>query len=330
MPAMRFVQLHGCENAYVYLDVRQTPIPDAPTVARRAADPATGPAGGADGLILLDHSACADVRMHMFNADGSRGAMCGNGIRGLVKLVLDDDASAGAIVAQASPAALPPMLARVNPALPPALDWIAPPPDVVLAVRRLTVETDAGVREAFGFCHHGQMTHALIDMGVASLRAEDMPASPNLPGDRWLDYPLHVHNASARVSYVSVGNAHVVEIVADVHAVDLAARGPAIAAAVGVPGGVNVHFVHVHDPRRLDMRPWERGSGATRACGTGACAAAVAAHALHHAAAECTVDQPGGAVSVQLAQAGADRWRAYLTGPVQRMAAGDWPVHPPT
>lgn len=192
---------------------------------------------GADGLVLICPSDVADAKMRMFNADGSEGLMCGNAIRCVGKYLRDRG--------------------RVenNP---------------------VTIETRSGVKELQLLCGaDGKVRAATVAMGQVSFQAADVPVVSE--EREFVDQPLEVAGATWRVTAVSMGNPHCVVFVDDPAALDLPRIGPAFERHPAFPERVNTEFVRVVGERELQMRVWERGSGETYACGTGACAAVAAA-----------------------------------------------------
>src|SRR6185503_4626391 len=241
MATLEFSKLHGTANDFVYVDARAGVPWDPAMLARRVCDRHRGI--GADGLILLLPSERADCRMKIVNSDGSTAEMCGNGIRGFAKFVLDGG------------------LVRANP---------------------LRVETDAGVKTVVAELAGGRV---------------DRDADGEV-----LEHPLEVAGRRYQVTCLSMGNPHCVTFVDDVAGLALSEIGPRFEHHAFFPKRVNTEFIHVASPTRLDMRVWERGAGETLACGTGACAAAVAAARTGRAERRCTVVLPGGELEIE--------WRA--------------------
>ena len=238
---MRFVKMHGLGNDYVYVDCIRNPPPRHPAeLSVKVSDRHFGIGG--DGLILICPSERADVRMRMFNADGSESEMCGNGIRCVAKFAFDHG------------------LTRNNP---------------------MTVETGRGVLTLQLDVRAGKVEQVTVDMGEPILEAEKIPTT--LPGSRVVNYPAKKVSGTISemvpdtcLTCVSMGNPHVVLYCDDVNGVPLERVGPVIETAAVFPRRINVHFVQVQSPEEVTMRTWERGSGITLACGTGACAVAVA------------------------------------------------------
>ncbi|MBI2963297.1 MAG: diaminopimelate epimerase [Deltaproteobacteria bacterium] len=225
--------MHGAGNDYVYVNGFEVKVPDPAAVARAVSPRRKGI--GSDGLIIVQPSSVADVRMEMYNADGSRGEMCGNGIRCVGKLAWERG------------------LARENP---------------------LRVETDSGVKTLELEVEGGRVRAVTVDMGEPVLEPERIPA--RFDGPRAVDVPLVVGGETHRVTCVSIGNPHCVLFLSEIAALDLEAIGPRFEHHERFPKRVNTEFLQVLGRGELRMRVWERGSGETAACGTGACAAAVA------------------------------------------------------
>jgi diaminopimelate epimerase len=260
MATLRFTKLHGTANDFVYVDARAG-LPDDPAaLARRLCDRRRGV--GADGLIFLlpPSNGSADCRMVIYNNDGSRAEMCGNGIRGLAKFVHDRG------------------LVRADP---------------------LRVETDAGVKTIRVERDGGRVTRVTVDMGVPVWDGRAIPVDAD---GEVIDRPLEVAGRTYRITCVSMGNPHCVVFLDDVAGLPLAELGPRFARHPFFPRGVNTEFIRVASPERLEMRVWERGAGETMACGTGACAAAVAAARTDRSGRQVVVALPGGELRIE--------WRA--------------------
>jgi len=266
--------MHGAGNDYVYVDLFEEKLEDAPALARAMSDRNTGVGG--DGLILLGPSEAADVKMVMYNADGSRAQMCGNGIRCLARLARDRARAAGPFV---------------------------------------RVETDDGVKTV-ELLEDGR---ARVDMGVPRLDPKSLPA--RLEGDRAVDHPLEVDGVTLRLTCVSMGNPHAVVFVEDVAAFDVARFGAALEHHALFPERVNASFVQVVDRGTVRQRTWERGSGETRACGTGACAVCVAGVLTGRTGHEIASRLPGG--TLDLAWQGEGK-SVFMTGPAVEVFVGDW------
>ena len=270
-----FTKMHGISNDYVYVNTFSTPVTDPPSLARRLSERRTGIGG--DGLILICPSPTAHARMEMYNADGSRGAMCGNGIRCVGKYVYDHG------------------LARDNP---------------------LTIDTDSGLKVLFLELEDSAVTRVTVDMGEPILDGRQIPLAT--PG-QMIDQPLTVDGTAYQVTCVSMGNPHCVTFVEDVEPLALETLGPKFEHHPLFPDRVNTEFIQVVSPTELNMRVWERGSGETWACGTGACAAAVAAMLTDRAERRVSVHLRGGDLDIE--------WRTadghvYMTGAAEEVFEG--------
>ncbi len=254
MPTLPFAKLHGTANDFIYVDARAGFPGDPAAVARRLCDRRRGI--GADGLILLLASSEADGRMVIYNADGSRPEMCGNGIRGLAKFVHERG---------------------------------------LIAKNPLAVETDAGVKTLSLHLDGGRVARVTVDMGMPEWRGREIPVDAD---GEVLDRPLVVDGRTWSVTCVSMGNPHCVVFVDDVAGLPLETIGPRFERHPFFPRRVNTEFVQIEDRRRLTMRVWERGAGETMACGTGACAVAVAAARTGRSERQVTVTLPGGPLEI--------------------------------
>ena len=228
--------MHGISNDYVYISTFDQPEQDWEALSIRLSDRRTGVGG--DGIILVCPSDKADAKMRIFNADGSEGMMCGNGIRCVGKFVYDK----GLVSADKT---------------------------------TVTIDTLSGVKTLELTVKDGKVQSARVDMGAAILNPADIPAV--FDGDRMIDAPLEVDGKVWNVTAVSMGNPHCVTFVDDTDGLELEKIGPHFEHHPAFPERVNTEFVKVIDDRTLRMRVWERGSGETWACGTGACATVVAA-----------------------------------------------------
>ena len=276
---MRFTKMHGIGNDYVYVDGFDQELADPAAVAQAVSDRHFGI--GSDGLILILPSQIADVRMRMFNADGSEGEMCGNGVRCVAKYAYDHGRT------------------RNNP---------------------MAVETLAGVKTIdLTLGADGLVRAATVDMGEPILVPAEIPVA--LDGDRAIDAPITVNGREYAMTCVSMGNPHAVIYVDDVSAVDLAGDGSAIENHELFPQRVNVHFVQVHADGEATMVTWERGSGATLACGTGASAVCVAGVLTGRTGRALLAHLPGG--DLELSWRESDN-HLLMTGPASEVFSGEW------
>jgi diaminopimelate epimerase len=275
---MKFTKMHGLGNDYVYLNGFTERVADAAALSRIISDRHTGI--GSDGLILIQPSRNADVRMEMYNADGSRGEMCGNGIRCVAKYAVERGLARGP---------------------------------------KLRIETDAGIKAVECVMEGGKVASVRVDMGRPELKAKAIPT--RITADRVVEYPLRIGGVEYRITCVSMGNPHAVVFVHDLHKVDLVEIGPKFEHAPDFPNRINTHFVRVDSPTHVTMRTWERGSGATRACGTGACAVCVAGVLTRRTERRITTCLPGGELQIEWP----DDDHVYMTGEAVEVFTGDWP-----
>jgi diaminopimelate epimerase len=271
--------MEGAGNDYVYVDVFRETVRDASALAVRMSERSFGV--GADGLILIGPSDKADVRMEMYNADGSRGEMCGNAVRCVAKYVYDRG---------------------------------------IVRKDDLAIETDAGVKRLRVFTSGGKVQRVSVDMGAPRLDRAEIPMSG--PAGRVIGEKLLVLGRTFEVTAVNMGNPHCVTFIKGVRGFDLAAYGPAIEHYPAFPKRVNAEFVEVENRTNLRMRVWERGSGETLACGTGACATTVAAVLNGLADRMVTVHLLGGDLEIEWPADGAS---VRMTGPAREVFSGEWP-----
>ena len=236
MKKLRFTKMHGISNDYVYISTFDQPEEDWEQLAISLRDRRTGIGG--DGIILVCPSDVADAKMRIFNADGSEGMMCGNGIRCVGKFVYDK----GLVPADKT---------------------------------TVTIDTLSGIKTLELTVRDGKVQSARVDLGAALLTPAEIPVV--FDKEKMIDEGLTVDGREWRVTAVSMGNPHCVTFVDDVDGLALEKIGPHFEHHPAFPERVNTEFVKVIDDHTLQMRVWERGSGETWACGTGACATAVAA-----------------------------------------------------
>ncbi len=285
---MRFTKMHGLGNDYVYLDCVNGPTPADP-VALSVAISDRHFGVGSDGLILILPSTTADARMRMFNADGSESEMCGNGLRCVAKFVHDHG--------------------------------IAKKPS-------LKIETGRGVLAVELEVRAGKAERVTVNMGTPILTAAEIPTT--LGGDPPINAPFAIGGLSLDWTCVSMGNPHAVAFVGEeffrTDGEDLVVKlGPLVEHAAVFPRRVNAHFVKVHSPQEVTMRTWERGSGITLACGTGACAVAVAGVLSERTNRRLLAHLPGGDLELEWS---ASDGHVYMTGPATEVFTGDWPTTP--
>jgi diaminopimelate epimerase len=298
--SINFAKMHGLGNDYVYVDGSQHPVADAPALARWVSDRHVGV--GSDGLIMVEPvspGVDADVRMRMFNADGSEGMMCGNGIRCVAKFAVDRGISAS---------------------------------------QPLRVETRRGVLSVHWRRggHDGTVSEATVDMGSPILALARVPAAiPGVsPASAVTDFALPdgfwkqsgaiegweaACGLDPRMTLVSMGNPHAVLWCTDVARVPLAVVGPFAERHPWFPERMNVHFVQVLGPGEVRMRTWERGSGATQACGTGASAVCVAGVLTGRTRSPLLAHLPGGDLVLEWSGGEAS---VRMTGPAVEVFQG--------
>ena len=274
---MKFTKMEGAGNDYVYVDAFREKVKNPAKLAIAVSDRHFGVGG--DGLILIRPSRKADARMEMYNADGSRGAMCGNGIRCVAKYVYDHG---------------------------------------IARKRELAIETDAGVKQLRCFVAQGKVERVKVDMGLPGFERGEVPMKGR--AGRVVNEPLKILGRTFRITAVSMGNPHCVAFVDDVMGFDLAKFGPAIERHPAFPSRVNAEFVEVVSRRVVRMRVWERGSGETLACGTGACATAVAAALNGLTGRQLTVKLLGGELEIDWTPSGT----VMMTGPAREVFTGVW------
>jgi diaminopimelate epimerase len=287
---MKFTKMHGLGNDYVYVNGFEERVDDPGAVARAVSDRHVGI--GSDGLIMILPSDKADVRMRMFNVDGSEGEMCGNGIRCVAKYSYDHG------------------LSRRNP---------------------MRVETGRGVLTLALKVVEGKTREVSVNMGEPILDAEKIPTT--IPEPRVIDYPLPADfggpdqswreacGLDPRLTCVSTGNPHVILFCKDVAKLPLERVGPLLENWEKFPRRINVHFGQVHGPNEVTMRTWERGSGITMACGTGACSVTVAGTLTNRLGRKALVHLPGGDLNIEWREA--DN-QIVMTGPATEVFSGDW------
>ena len=291
---MKFTKMQGLGNDYVYVDCTREELATPADVALAVSDRHFGI--GSDGLILIKPSKTADFYMEMYNADGSRSAMCGNGIRCVGKYVYDFG-------------------------LTDKLD--------------ISIETAAGIKYLSLRLLDGKVSEVRVNMGAPELSPEKIPTT--LEGTREvtvngaedkvravLGARLNVLGKDYEVSCVSMGNPHVITYVEDEKAIDIEKIGPAFENHPAFPERTNTEFIRVADRKNLYMRVWERGTGETLACGTGACASAVATMLNGLCDRAVTVHLLGGDLQIE--------WDAgdnvvYMTGPAVTVFTGDYPLN---
>ena len=266
---MKFTKMHGLGNDYVYVNCFEEKIDNPPAVARFVSDRHFGI--GSDGLIMINPSKTADFEMEMYNADGSRGEMCGNGIRCVAKYVYDYG---------------------------------------LTDKTQISVETLGGIKYLDLTVEDGKVSLVKVDMGKPELEADLIPIISER--EQVIDEPIEVDGKEYHMTGVSMGNPHAVIYVDDVKGLDLEKIGPKFENHVSFPKRINTEFVHCIDRQTVEMRVWERGSGETLACGTGACAVAVSSILNNLTDTQVTVKLLGGDLQIEWDR---EKDRVFMTGP---------------
>ena len=277
---LHFTKMHGCGNDYVYFNCFDRMIDNPEGFALNLSDRHFGVGG--DGVILVCRSKVADGRMRMFNLDGSEGRMCGNGIRCVAKFMRDNG---------------------------------------LVDRDRMTIETLSGIIKVKLSRHYGEVNGATVDMGAAILEPERIPCT--LPADengRVVDREVEIAGEKHRVTCVSMGNPHCIVFMNNIDDMEIEKIGPKFEHDPIFPERVNTEFIKVIDSHTLKMRVWERGSGETFACGTGACAAVVAAVLNGYCPMneEVTVMLRGGNLTIRYTED-----TVYMTGEAVTVFEGD-------
>ena len=280
---MKFTKMHGIGNDYVYVNGFTETVAYPARLAREISDRHFGV--GSDGLILILPSKQADVRMRMFNADGSEAEMCGNGVRCVAKYAFEHGIS------------------KRNP---------------------MKVETGGGVLCLELQLEGGQVRSVTVNMGQPMLEMAKIPVESRFlkASSKSNEYSFSVEGSNiSDAAFVSMGNPHVVIFVDDVSQIDVARLGPLVERHQAFPRRINAHWVQVKSRSEVIVRTWERGSGITLACGTGACAVCVAGSLTGRTDRKILAHLPGGDLSLE--------WRqkdncVYMTGPAVEVFSGEW------
>lgn len=268
---MKFTKMQGLGNDYVYVNCFEEKIENPPAVARYVSDRHFGI--GSDGLIMINPSEVADFEMEMYNADGSRGEMCGNGIRCVAKYVYDYG---------------------------------------LTDKTQISVETLGGIKYLDLTVEDGKVVLVKVDMGKPELKSDLIHIISE--NEKVIDEPIEVDGQVYHMTGVSMGNPHTVIYVDDVKNLDLEKIGPKFENHERFPKRINTEFVHCIDRNTVEMRVWERGSGETLACGTGACAVAVASILNNLTDTRVTVKLLGGDLQIEWDR---EKNHVFMTGPAK-------------
>ena len=268
---MKFIKMHGAGNDYIYVDGMKETVPNESEAAIKLSDRHFGIGG--DGLIIIKKGTNADYEMVMYNADGSRGEMCGNGIRCVAKYVYDYG---------------------------------------LTDKTQISVETLGGIKYLDLTVEDGKVVLVKVDMGKPELKSDLIPIISE--NEKVIDEPIEVDGQVYHMTGVSMGNPHTVIYVDDVKNLDLEKIGPKFENHERFPKRINTEFVHCIDRNTVEMRVWERGSGETLACGTGACAVAVASILNNLTDTRVTVKLLGGDLQIEWDR---EKDHVFMTGPAK-------------
>ena len=287
---MRFTKMHGLGNDYIYVNCFAETVSDPAGLAVKLSARHTGIGG--DGLILICPADSADVRMRMFNADGAEAEMCSNGIRCVAKYACDHN------------------LAR--------LGGEFTVPGQRSYQNSLRIQTEAGILTVgLELGGDGKVSRVCVNMGEPSLNPKEIPVG--IDGAEVVNHSIEIDGLALSMTCVSMGNPHAVFFRDDIEAIELEKVGPLIENHRLFPQRVNAHFVKVNSGEEFSMRSWERGSGITLACGTGACACLVAGVLTEQTNRTVLAHLPGG--ELELFWAESDNC-IYMTGPAVEVFTG--------
>lgn len=281
---MKFTKMHGAGNDYVYVDCFSQPVPaDINNLARKISDRRFGVGG--DGLILICPSEHGDAEMRMYNADGSYGEMCGNGIRCVAKYIYDHG---------------------------------------IQRRETLKIESAGRMRSLDLVIVGGKVEQVKVDMGEPILIPAQIPTTLHSENSdqQAIDVPVSIGGREFRCNSVSMGNPHTVAFVDELTDDWVLGIGPKIETDPCFPKRINVEFAKVESRRELRQRTWERGSGETLACGSGACAVCVAGVLTGRCDRDVVVHLLGGDLSIQWDEA---TNHVFMTGPAAEVFSGEWP-----
>jgi diaminopimelate epimerase len=282
---MKFTKMQGLGNDFVLVDARGLKIKDWSKISGVMCNRRFGI--GADGLLLLVDSQSADFRMRMFNPDGSEAEACGNGLRCIVHFIVEHGLNLREV---------------------------------------LFIETLAGVRQAKLIKQANTRDTIQVSMGKPEFAQDKIPVAIESGKGNLIDimignYPLKIEEKDLRLNFVSMGNPHAVFIISDtVNDFPLLRIGPRVEKSAIFPRGVNFEVAQVTASNKVEMRVWERGAGETLACGSGACAVAVAAQLLNLVGKRVEIKLPGGSAEIYWD----GKSEVWLTGPAEIVFTGNW------
>jgi len=286
---MRFSKLQATGNDFILVDAR-IKTAEWPRLAQAMCDRHFGV--GADGLMLVQNSTSADLKMRLFNSDGSEAEVSGNGLGCFAKYAIEKGLVGN-------------------------LPLGAEPGDL-----RLSVETLSGVRKVEACVSGNKVSRVEVNMGSPRFQPEQIPAQIKVDIIPVLNYPLAIDGRELTLCLVSMGNPHAVTFLSQVVAdFPLDEIGPKVAMHPVFPQRTNFEVARVLNRRKIEARVWERGVGETLACGSGASAIAVTARLLDYADNEVDIILAGGPLTVSWDGVG----EVLLSGPVEEVFAGEWP-----
>lgn len=283
---MKFTKMHGCGNDYIYVNgfTEQVPANEKPDLVKRLSDRHFGIGG--DGVIFINPSDVADFEMEMYNADGTRAEMCGNGIRCVAKFVYDKGLTDKEEITVVSAGKVKTL--------------------------KLTIEGKTATER-------GSVKLVRVNMGAPILTPSEVPVL-STSEEPLVAAPIFVDGQEYRMTCVSMGNPHAVIFMDDVKNLDIASIGPKFENHDRFPRRTNTEFVEVIDRHTVFMRVWERGTGETLACGTGSCATAVACVLNGLTDEQITVKLLGGELLVEWYR---EENTIYMTGPAEIVFEGE-------
>lgn len=274
---MEFTKMEGCGNDYVYVNGFKNKIDNPNEVSKLVSDRHFGI--GSDGMIVINPSDVADFKMSMYNADGSEGKMCGNGIRCVAKYVYDNK-----------------MTDKTT----------------------ITVETLSGIKTLVLNVKEGKVDTVRVNMGAPEIVASKVPVL--FHGEKVINEPILIEGREYGITCVSMGNPHAVTFIDDTDSLEIEHIGPMFENHEMFPDRVNTEFIQVVDRKTVRMRVWERGSGETLACGTGACASVVACVLNDKTENTVTVKLLGGDLLIEYNE---EENTVYMTGPARVSFTGN-------
>lgn len=283
---MKFTKMHGCGNDYIYINgfAEKIPPEDKPGLVQKISDRHFGIGG--DGAIFINPSAEADFEMEMYNADGSRAEMCGNGIRCVAKYVYDYG---------------------------------------LTDKTDISVISCGKIKYLQLFIKEGKVDTVRVNMGTPILCAEDIPviSAPGREKEHIVDEPILVKGKEYKITCVSMGNPHAVVFMDDVTNLQIEKIGPDFENHERFPNRINTEFVKVLDRKTVQMRVWERGTGETLACGTGCCATVVACVLNGLTDNTVVVKLLGGEIEITWDR---EADLVYMTGPAETVFSGEYTI----